>query len=163
MSGDLGKKQIKNLNNLKRTRPTWDEYFVMITEQVASRSTCERRQVGAILVKNKRILATGYNGSPSGLAHCSDIGCLREKNNIASGERHELCRGLHAEQNAVIQAAFHGFSIKGSSLYCTHKPCVLCAKIIINAGIKELIFKEGYPDPLAEEILNEAGIKIRRI
>lgn len=163
MSGDLKKKQIKNPNNLKRTRPTWDEYFVMITEQVASRSTCERRQVGAILVKNKRILATGYNGSPSGLAHCSDIGCLREKNNIASGERHELCRGLHAEQNVVIQAAFHGISIEGSSLYCTHKPCVLCSKIIINAGIKELIFKEGYPDPLAEEILNEAGIKTRRI
>ena len=129
---------------------------------VAKRSTCLRRQVGAIIVKDKRILATGYNGAPSGLKHCEEVGCIREKKEIPSGQRHELCRGLHAEQNAIIQAAYHGISIKDSTLYCTNSPCVICAKMIINAGIKEVIYEEGYDDPLAMELLKEAGIKVER-
>ncbi len=129
---------------------------------VAKRSTCLRRQVGAIIVKDKRILATGYNGAPSGLRHCEEVGCIREKEDIPSGQRHELCRGLHAEQNAIIQAAYHGISIKDSTLYCTNSPCVICAKMIINAGIKEVIYEEGYDDPLAMELLKEAGIKVER-
>jgi len=133
-----------------------------ITRMVAKRSTCLRRQVGAIIVKDKRILATGYNGAPSGLKHCEEVGCIREKKEIPSGQRHELCRGLHAEQNAIIQAAYHGISIKDSTLYCTNSPCVICAKMIINAGIKEVIYEEGYDDPLAMELLKEAGIKVER-
>lgn len=133
-----------------------------ITSLVAKRSTCLRRQVGAILVIEKRILATGYNGAPSGLAHCLEIGCLREKNQIPSGERHELCRGLHAEQNAIIQAAYHGIRIKGATLYCTNLPCIICTKMIINAGIKEIIYASGYADPLAQEMLLEAHISMRQ-
>ncbi len=129
---------------------------------VAKRSTCLRRQVGAVIVKDKRILATGYNGAPSGLKHCEEVGCIREKEDIPSGQRHELCRGLHAEQNAIIQAAYHGISIKDSTLYCTNFPCVICAKMIINAGIKEVIYEEGYDDLLAMELLKEAGIKVER-
>lgn len=143
-------------------RPSWEDYFMEITQLVAKRSTCRRRQVGAILVMEKRILATGYNGAPSGLAHCLEIGCLREKNQIPSGERHELCRGLHAEQNAIIQAAYHGIRIKGATLYCTNLPCIICTKMIINAGIKEIIYESGYADPLAEEMLREAGIPVRQ-
>lgn len=144
------------------SRPTWEDYFMEITNLVAKRSTCLRRQVGAILVIEKRILATGYNGAPSGLAHCLEIGCLREKNQIPSGERHELCRGLHAEQNAIIQAAYHGIRIKGATLYCTNLPCVICTKMIINAGIKEIIYASGYADPLAQEMLREAHIPMRQ-
>ncbi len=129
---------------------------------VSKRSTCLRRKVGAVLVKEKRILATGYNGAPSGLRHCEEVGCLREASSIPSGQRHELCRGLHAEQNAIIQAAFHGISIRGATLYCTNKPCIICTKMLINAGIKEIIYEQGYDDPLADEMLKEAGIKIRR-
>lgn len=143
-------------------RPTWEDYFMEITSLVAKRSTCLRRQVGAILVIEKRILATGYNGAPSGLAHCLEIGCLREKNQIPSGERHELCRGLHAEQNAIIQAAYHGIRIKGATLYCTNLPCIICTKMIINAGIKEVIYASGYADPLAQEMLLEAHISMRQ-
>ncbi|MGQ9695688.1 MAG: deoxycytidylate deaminase [Thermodesulfobacteriota bacterium] len=143
-------------------RPTWEDYFMEITSLVAKRSTCLRRQVGAILVIEKRILATGYNGAPSGLAHCLEIGCLREKNQIPSGERHELCRGLHAEQNAIIQAAYHGIRIKGATLYCTNLPCIICTKMIINAGIKEIIYASGYADPLAQEMLLEAHISMRQ-
>jgi len=134
-----------------------------IAELVSSRSTCIRRRVGAVLVKEKRILATGYNGAPSGITHCEKIGCLREKMKIPSGERHELCRGLHAEQNAIIQAAFHGISIKGSVLYVTCHPCSVCAKMIINSGIKEIIIKGGYPDRISGELLKEAGIKITTV
>jgi len=134
-----------------------------IAELVSSRSTCIRRRVGAVLVKEKRILATGYNGAPSGITHCEKIGCLREKMKIPSGERHELCRGLHAEQNAIIQAAFHGISIKGSVLYVTCRPCSVCAKMIINSGIKEIIIKGGYPDRISGELLKEAGIKITTV
>jgi len=143
-------------------RPTWDEYFLDIARLVATRSTCLRRQVGAVLVKDKRILATGYNGPPSGLPHCLDVGCLREKMGIPSGERHELCRGLHAEQNAILQAAFHGISIKGATLYCTHHPCIICSKMLINAGISQIVYLEGYPDPLAKEMLDEAKIEVVR-
>jgi dCMP deaminase len=143
-------------------RPTWDEYFLDIARLVATRSTCLRRQVGAVLVKNKRILATGYNGPPSGLPHCLDVGCLRERMGIPSGERHELCRGLHAEQNAILQAAFHGISIKGATLYCTHHPCIICSKMLINAGISKIVYLEGYPDPLAKEMLHEAKIEVIR-
>jgi dCMP deaminase len=144
------------------TRPTWEDYFMDITRLVSKRATCMRRQVGALLVMDKRILATGYNGAPSGLAHCLEVGCLREINQIPSGERHELCRGLHAEQNAIIQAAFHGIRIQGATLYCTNQPCVICTKMIINAGIKEVLYESGYGDDLARQMLLEARIPIRQ-
>ena len=142
-------------------RPSWDEYFMSIANLVKERSTCIRRKVGAVIVKDKNILATGYNGPPSGLPHCIDVGCLREKLGVPSGERHELCRGLHAEQNAIIQAAKHGISIKGSTLYCTHMPCSICMKMIINAGIVEVVYQEGYPDELSESFIKQSGIKVR--
>jgi dCMP deaminase len=143
-------------------RPPWDEYFMSITKLVARRSTCLRRQVGATLVKNKRILATGYNGAPARLKHCEEVGCLRQESAVPSGERHELCRGLHAEQNVIIQAAFHGIPISGATLYCTNKPCVICSKMIINAGIKKVVYDEGYPDDLADQMLTEAQIEMAR-
>ena len=133
-----------------------------ITRLVAKRATCLRRQVGAVLVMDKRLLATGYNGAPSGLAHCLEVGCLREEKQIPSGERHELCRGLHAEQNVIIQAAFHGIRIQGSTLYCTNLPCAICTKMLINAGIKEIIYEGGYQDALSREMLLEAGIPARQ-
>ena len=139
-------------------RPDWDHYFMEIAKVVASRSTCLRRHVGALLVLDKRILSTGYNGTPSGLKHCREVGCLREQLKVPSGERHELCRGLHAEQNAIIQAAIHGVAIKGATLYCTHYPCAVCAKMLVNAGIKNIVLAENYPDKLAGEIFGEAGI-----
>ncbi|MGF6376029.1 dCMP deaminase [Clostridiales Family XIII bacterium PM5-7] len=142
-------------------RPSWDEYFMEMAELTAKRATCMRRQVGAVIVKDKHIIATGYNGAPRGLAHCAERGgCLRQELNVPSGQRHELCRALHAEQNAIIQAATLGQSIEDAAIYVTHQPCVICAKMIINAGIKRIIVKEGYPDDLAEEILAEAGLKI---
>jgi len=133
---------------------------MQIAELVATRSTCLRRKVGAVLVKDKRILATGYNGAPRNLPHCEVTGCLREKLRIPSGERQEICRGLHAEQNAIIQAALYGASIKGSTLYCTHQPCITCSKMIINAGIEKVVFKGEYPDRLAREMLEEAKVKL---
>ncbi|NPV54589.1 MAG: cytidine deaminase [Firmicutes bacterium] len=142
-------------------RPSWDEYFMEIAQLVSKRSTCLRRQVGAIAVRERRILATGYNGAPSGLRHCSEVGCLRSERDIPSGERQELCRGLHAEQNVIIQAALHGVSIWGSTLYCTHQPCSLCAKMLVNAGITEIVFSGDYPDELARSILSEAGVILR--
>jgi len=142
-------------------RPSWDEYFMEITEVVATRSTCVRRRVGAIIVKDKRILATGYNGAPSGLSHCGESGCIREKLNIPSGERHELCRGLHAEQNAIIQCAVHGINMQGATLYSTTQPCVLCSKMLINAGIKRIVFHGAYPDELSLKLLEEAGIELQ--
>ena len=144
-------------------RPSWDEYFLEVARLVAKRATCLRRKVGAVLVKDKKILATGYNGAPKGLAHCLDIGCLRQKLKIPSGERHELCRGLHAEQNVLIQAALHGIGTRGSALYVTNQPCIICAKMLINAGIREIIIAEGYPDEMARQFLKEAGIKIRKL
>jgi dCMP deaminase len=144
-------------------RPSWEEYFMDITHLVAKRSTCLRRQVGAVLVKDKKILATGYNGAPSRLDHCLDVGCLRQEQGIPSGERHELCRGLHAEQNAIIQAAYHGVSVHGSTLYCTNHPCIICSKMIINAGIEEVVYEEGYADDLAKTMLKESGIHVRQV
>jgi len=129
----------------------------------ATRSTCLRRQVGAVIVRDKRVLATGYNGSPAGLKHCLDIGCLRDELGIPSGERHELCRAIHAEQNAIVQAATSGTSIEGATLYCTTSPCVLCVKVLINSGIKEIYAGEGYPDDLARQMLGEAGIEVHRL
>ncbi|MCM8756724.1 MAG: cytidine/deoxycytidylate deaminase family protein [Candidatus Omnitrophica bacterium] len=143
------------------SRPSWDDYFMKVAYLVSERSTCLRRRVGAVLVKDKRILATGYNGAPSGIVHCETKGCLRDELNIPSGQRHELCRGLHAEQNVLVQAALHGVSTKDSVLYLTCTPCIICAKMIINAGIKEVICKEYYPDPMAEEFFKEAGISLR--
>ena len=131
-----------------------------ITKMVARRTTCLRRGVGAVLVKDKRILATGYNGAPAGLRHCEEVGCLRENQSIPSGTRHELCRGLHAEQNVIVQAAYHGIAIGGATIYCTNKPCVICSKMIINAGIKKIVYDEGYNDPLADQMLVEAGLEI---
>ncbi len=141
-------------------RPTWDEYFMQICHLVAQRSTCLRRQVGALIVRDKHILTTGYNGTPSGLAHCSEIGCIRQEQNIPSGTRHELCRGVHAEQNAIIQAAVHGINIQNSILYCTHSPCILCTKMLINAKIERIVVAELYPDELGLEMLEQANIKI---
>ena len=144
-------------------RPNWDTYFLDIVELVARRSTCRRRAVGAGLVRDRRILATGYNGAPSKLEHCLDIGCLREQLKVPSGERHELCRGLHAEQNVIIQAALHGVITKGSTLYCTNHACVICAKMIINAGIIRIVIRNGYSDSLAAEMLKEAGISVKQL
>ncbi len=131
-----------------------------IAALVSSRSTCLRRQVGAVLVRDKHIIATGYNGAPRGVSHCMEVGCLREKLGIPSGERHEMCRGTHAEQNAIIQAALHGVSTDGATLYCTHQPCILCAKMLINAGVEKVVFQGKYPDGLALELMNEASIEM---
>jgi len=141
-------------------RPSWDEYFMMIAEDVSRRSTCLRRKVGAILVVRRRILATGYNGAPSGVPHCSETGCLREQMAVPSGQRHELCRGLHAEQNAIIQAAKHGVRIDGATLYTTHHPCSICAKMAINAGVTRIVCREDYPDDLGKTMLRLGGVKL---
>lgn len=139
-------------------RPEWDEYFMQIAEVVKTRSTCLRRQVGALIVKDHRILATGYNGAPTNMTHCGT--CVREELNVPSGERHELCRGMHAEQNAIVQAAKHGINISEAILYCTTQPCIICTKMIVNAGIHKVIYKGKYPDRLASEMMEEAGIEI---
>lgn len=141
-------------------RPSWDEYFQTITRDVSERSTCLRRHVGAIIVKDRRILATGYNGAPTGLEHCLTTGCLREQLGIPSGQKHELCRGAHAEQNAVIQAARYGVPIDGATVYCTNQPCIVCAKILINAGICKIVYENSYPDELSEKMIAEAGIEL---
>lgn len=148
---------------LNRKRPDWEEYFLRIAQLASTRSTCIRRHVGAVLVKEKKILATGYNGAPSGISHCADVGCLRDEEQVPSGQRHELCRGLHAEQNAILQAAYHGVSIQGSVLFCTNFPCVICSKMLINAGIRQIFYLEGYPDPLSEKMLKEAGMDLHQI
>jgi dCMP deaminase len=146
-----------------QARLPWPEYFMKIALLVAERSTCLRRKVGAIAVKDKRILATGYNGAPSNLEHCLDIGCLREAMGIPSGERHELCRGLHAEQNVIIQAAVHGIPLGGSDIYCTTQPCLICSKMLINCHVRSIFFAEGYPDELAGSLLEEAGVKYSKL
>lgn len=143
-------------------RPSNDEYFMNMANLVATRSTCIRRQVGAVIVKDKRVLSTGYNGAPKGSRHCEELGCIREILNVPSGTRHELCRGVHAEQNAVVQAAYFGVSVKDASIYTTTFPCSMCAKIIINAGIIEIIYSEGYPDELSKELLDESGLIVRK-
>lgn len=144
-------------------RPSWDEYFLEVACLVAKRSTCLRRQVGAVAVRDKMILATGYNGAPSGLAHCSEIGCIRQKLKIPSGQRQELCRALHAEQNVIIQAVIHRVDLKGATLYVTNQPCVTCSKMLISVGVKDIVISQGYPDELARKMLKEAGIKIRKL
>ena len=142
-------------------RITWDEYFMQMAELTAKRSTCLRRNVGAAIVQNKHVVATGYNGAPRGLKHCGEIGgCLREQLKVPSGQRHELCRALHAEQNAIIQAASLGQSIEGATIYITHHPCNICAKMIVNAGIKRIVVRQNYPDKMAREILDEAGLTV---
>lgn len=143
------------------SRPSWHEYFMQITELVSTRSTCLRRKVGAVITRDKRILTTGYNGPPEGIIHCEKRGgCLRDELNIPSGQRMELSRAIHAEQNAIIQAAKVGISIQDSTLYVTAHPCFTCAKMLINAGVKRIIYKEGYPDEFAREILKEAGVEV---
>jgi dCMP deaminase len=143
-------------------RPSWNEYFMKITRDVSQRSTCLKRKVGAIIVKDFRVLSTGYNGAPKNMKHCSVTGCLRKKMKVPSGQRHELCRGLHAEQNAIIQAAWHGVKIEGSTMYATYQPCIICVKMMINAGIKRLVYEGEYPDKLARQMLKESGIKVER-
>jgi len=141
-------------------RPSWDEYFMKIVDLVKTRSTCLRRQVGALIVKDKRILASGYNGAPAGVSHCEEVGCLRQQLNIPSGERHELCRAIHAEQNAIVQAAYSGTTVRGATMYVSLQPCSLCAKLMINAGITRLVYRGSYPDELAFSMLNEAGVEL---
>lgn len=143
----------------KTNRPDWSTYFLNIAILVSSRSTCIRRAVGAVFVRDRQILATGYNGVPKGIEHCESTGCLRDKLNIPSGTKHELCRGLHAEQNGIIQAATHGIDLSGSTLYCTTMPCIICTKMLINLGIKEIFYTEGYPDGFTKEMLSEAKIQ----
>lgn len=147
------------MNELER--PSWDEYFMKLAHEVATRTTCLRRAVGAIIVKDRRILSTGYNGVPTGLTHCAETGCLRQELGVPSGQRHEICRGLHGEQNAIIQAARYGIDISGSTIYVTTQPCVVCAKMIINAGIVEVVYENPYDDELSMSMLAEAGMKIR--
>jgi dCMP deaminase len=141
-------------------RPDWDSYFMKIADDVATRSTCVRRTVGAVIIKDKRILTTGYNGAPAGISHCTEDTCLRIKYNVPSGERHELCRGLHAEQNAIIQAAYHGVSIKGGAIYVTHQPCSICTKMLVNSGIVKVIYRSPYNDPLSAALLAETDIEL---
>ena len=142
------------------TRPDSDEYFLKIASVVAERSTCRRHHMGAVAVKDKHILTTGYNGAPSGLKDCLELGCLRDERGIPSGERHEICRGIHAEQNAIIQAALHGVSLEGSTIYCTHTPCVLCAKMLVNAKIKRFVSFGKYNDDAFRSLFKEAGIEL---
>lgn len=152
---------MKGLNMETTKRPNWDEYFMEVAKLTATRSTCLRRQVGAVIVKDRHIIATGYNGAPRGLSHCDERGgCLRQELGVPSGQRHELCRALHAEQNAIIQAATLGQSIEGGTIYITHQPCAICSKMIINSGITRIVVNEGYPDDLALEFLDEAGLKV---
>jgi dCMP deaminase len=140
----------------------WDEYFMEMAKLASKRSTCLRRQTGAVLVRENRVVATGYNGAPKGLPHCAEVGCMREALKVPSGQRHELCRGLHAEQNAIIQAAVFGVSTKGATLYTTTYPCSICAKMIINAEVAEVVYDDDYEDELAKELLGRAGVKVRR-
>ncbi|MFN2362795.1 MAG: cytidine/deoxycytidylate deaminase family protein [Halarsenatibacteraceae bacterium] len=140
-------------------RPDWDEYFMEMAELAAKRATCLRRKVGAVLVKNKKVLATGYNGAPMDIEHCETAGCLREEMNVPSGERHEICRGVHAEQNLVAQAAIHGVKTEDSTVYCTHQPCIICTKILINAGVKKIYFKNSYSDEFAEKLLEQSNVE----
>lgn len=144
----------------QNTRPSWNEYFMQLAYLAAKRSTCMRRKVGAVIVRNTSILATGYNGAPKGVKHCEIVGCLRTQQNIPSGERHELCIGAHAEANAIAQAALNGTSIKGSTLYCVNAPCIFCAKLCINAEIETIYYSEGYKDTLTMDLLEQANISI---
>lgn len=157
---DAVDKELSCWERLIMKRPPWEKYFMDIAFLVKRRSTCKRRQVGAVLVKDKRILTTGYNGAPSGSPHCLDIGCLREELKVPSGERDELCRGIHAEQNCIIQAARYGISVKGSILYCTTFPCSICAKMLVNIGVSMIVYRDSYDNPLTKKILQEGEIKL---
>ncbi|MDY6986361.1 MAG: cytidine/deoxycytidylate deaminase family protein [Candidatus Thermoplasmatota archaeon] len=148
---------------MENTRPSWGNYFMRVAFLVAERSTCLRRRVGAVVVKDKRILTTGYNGAPRGLKHCAEVGCLRERLSIPSGQRQEICRGIHAEQNAIIQAAIFGASIDGSTIYTTNFPCITCTKMIINSGIIKIIYADEYPDELSKELLAESSIEVQQL
>ncbi|MCX7785124.1 MAG: cytidine/deoxycytidylate deaminase family protein [candidate division WOR-3 bacterium] len=161
----MTKKKVTHTNSKRKTRImtqriSWDEYFLKIADTVAERSTCLRRKVGAVLVSEKRILATGYNGAPRNLTHCSEIGCLRKQLNIKPAERIEICRGIHAEQNALVQAAYFGLPVAGATVYSTHFPCITCAKMLINAGIKRIVVRKLYPDELAQKMLSEAKVLV---
>ncbi len=144
-------------------RPSWDAYFLQMAQLAASRSTCLRRHVGAILVKDRRVIATGYNGAPRGLKHCAETGCLRQQLRIPSGQRYEMCRGIHAEQNAIINAAYYGASTEGSILYCTHQPCLICARMIINAGVRKVVHQRDFTDEQAVQFLREANVELVKI
>lgn len=154
---------MQGIESLEQNRPNWDEYFLEIANVVKKRSTCLRRQVGAVIVKENRILTTGYNGVPPKIEHCITKGCLRQKLNIPSGEKHELCRALHAEQNAIIQAAKNGVSIEGATIYVTHQPCIICTKLIMASGIKRVVYSGEYPDELSLEMLNESSIEVYKV
>jgi len=143
----------------KVTRPNIDEYFLKIASVVAERATCRRHHVGAVAVKDKHILSTGYNGAPAGLSDCLELGCLRDEMKIPSGTRHEICRGIHAEQNAIIQASLHGVSLEGATVYVTHSPCILCAKMLVNAKIKRFVTFGEYADNAFMYLFKEAGIR----
>ncbi|MEQ8237038.1 MAG: cytidine/deoxycytidylate deaminase family protein [Syntrophomonadaceae bacterium] len=145
---------------LTQERPSWDEYFLDLADLAASRSTCLRRQVGAVLVRRERIISTGYNGAPRGLGHCLELGCLRAELKIPSGQRYELCRGVHAEQNAIINAAYYGISTEDTVLYCTNQPCIICARILINAGILRVVHRGDFEDNLALQFMQDAGIEL---
>lgn len=151
------------ISKVQDTRPSWDEYFMEVAAVIAKRSTCLRRKVGAVIVKDRKILSTGYNGAPHKVKHCGSTGCLRAKLNVPSGERHEICRGIHAEQNAILQAALSGTSIKDAEIYTTTFPCVVCAKMIINSGLNKIYFSGDYPDELSKEMLSEAKVQIIKV
>lgn len=144
----------------KTHRPDADEYFLKIASVVAERSTCRRHHIGAVAVRDKHILSTGYNGAPSGLKDCLELGCLRDELGIPSGTRHEICRSIHAEQNVIIQASLHGVSLEGATIYCTHTPCVLCAKMLVNARIKRYVSFRRYSDDSFIQMFKEAGITV---
>jgi dCMP deaminase len=152
--------QAKGKPGLVRKRPSIDEYFIKFADLAATRSTCVRRQVGAVLVRDKHILATGYNGAPTSMDHCTTETCLRLKTKVKPGERHELCRGVHAEQNAIIQCALHGVSSRDATLYVTHSPCTICAKMLINAGITRVVVKRRYPDDDGVRMMKESGVQV---
>lgn len=145
------------------TRPSWDEYFMRMAVLAASRSTCLRRHVGAVVVKDRMVLSTGYNDTPRGLPNCGDGGCARCASDVPSGQALDTCLCLHAEQNAIIQAAYHGAAIAGAAIYITHQPCLTCAKMIVNVGIRRIVFAGDYPDPLAVEMLGDAGVILERL
>ena len=142
----------------KNGRPGLDEYFLKIASVVAERSTCLRHHIGAVAVRDKHILSTGYNGAAAGLKDCLELGCLRDEMNIRSGTRHEICRAIHAEQNVIIQAALHGINLAGATVYCTHSPCILCAKMLVNAKIKRFVTFGNYADDAFKELFKESGI-----
>ncbi|HEY3247717.1 MAG TPA: dCMP deaminase family protein [bacterium] len=144
-------------------RPSWDEYFMRMAALAASRSTCVRRHVGALIVKDRMVLSTGYNDTPRGLPNCGDGGCARCASDAPSGSQLDTCLCIHGEQNAIVQAAYHGVTISGGTIYTTHQPCLTCAKLIVNAGIVRIVFGGDYPDPTARQLLEDAGVLLERV